>query len=82
MLNSEQDQEQLIMRARLIASGVVHWSQYRDRRQVHLGLQILAKDLAKLEEPELDVEIRESLRMCGLELPIGFDTGQESDESG
>ena len=62
-------QEKLIARAQLMASGVIHRSQYEGSKEMHLWLQLLAEELAKIEDLAVVLNIKESLLGVGLRLP-------------
>jgi len=72
-------QEKLVLRARLMASGVFHRSQYGESEEMHIWLQLLAEQLVGIKETEVAANIRESLHRCGLYLPeLGVDTSSDA----
>jgi hypothetical protein len=62
-------QEKLVMRAQLIASGVIRWWQFDKSKDVHDWLQILAEEVAKIEDVQIADNIRDALLVHGLRLP-------------
>jgi hypothetical protein len=63
-------QKKLILRAKLIASGVIRYSQYdKISSEAHEWLAIVAEELAKIEDPAIVLNIRENLQRCGLHVP-------------
>src|SRR6516225_8891917 len=72
-------QEKLIMRARLMASGVFHRSRYGEPEEMHIWLLLLAEELVGIKETEVVANIRESLQKCGIYLPeLGGDTSSDA----
>ena len=64
-----ESQEKQIIRARLIASGIAHWWPFDGLVEVSLWLEILAEELAKIEDESFAASVRDSLRRCGLDVP-------------
>jgi hypothetical protein len=64
-----ENQERLIVRARLLASGIIRYWQYDKSTEVRNWLAIMAEELAKIEEPGVVLNIQESLRRFGLHVP-------------
>jgi hypothetical protein len=63
------DQEKLIMRARLVASGAIRWWQYDKSMAVRQWCEIIAEELVKIEDPAVVLNIKESVLRYGLHLP-------------
>ena len=62
-------EEKLITRARLIASGAIRWWQYEKPIAVGQWCEILAEELAKIEDQAVVQNIRESVLRYGLHVP-------------
>jgi hypothetical protein len=64
-----EEQEKLIMRARLIASGAIRFWQYEKPVAVRQWCEILAEELVKIKDPAVVLNIKESVLRYGLHLP-------------
>jgi hypothetical protein len=61
--------EKTIVRARLIASGIIRYWHCEKSKEVHRWLEILAEELASLKEQGATLKIREELQRYGLRVP-------------
>jgi len=79
-------QEKLVLRARLMASGVFHRLQCGEPEKMHIWLHLLAEELAAIKETNVAANIRESLRRYGLYVPelsvdSSSDAGQQVEDN-
>jgi hypothetical protein len=62
-------QEKLIIRARLLASGIIRYWQWEKSMQVHLWVEIMAEELQAIQSQDEVLKIKENLLRYGLRVP-------------